>query len=118
MTMTDKIEIRVRPVQRHLVTVWQEGLGSRVVGEFESPTIADEVAMALQAKTPRATVVDSEGAVKTGSEREFVIVGLGADDVKNVAFFAYSDEEAEKSCKDAELSLGRDFAVFSRLKTD
>lgn len=118
MTMTDKIEIRVRPVQRHLVTMWHESFGSRVIGEFESPTIADEVALALQAKTPRATVVGSDGAVKAGSEREFVIVGLGVDDVKNVAFFAYSEEEAEKACKDAELGHGRDFAVFSRLKTD
>lgn len=117
MTMTEKIEIRVRPVQRHLVTVWQEGFGSRLIGEFESPVLADEVASALQAKTPRATLVNSEGAVTAGAQLEFVIVAKHASDVENFAYFAYSAEEAEEVRKSAEIGHGQEFAVFSRLKT-
>lgn len=72
--MTSKIEIRVRAVQRHLVTEWEERKGSRVIGEFESSDLADEVAAALQAKTPGATVVSSEGAVTPGIKTQFVVV--------------------------------------------
>ena len=115
--MTEKIEIRVRPVQRHLVAVWQEGFGSRLIGEFESPLLADEVAAALQAKTPHATLVNSEGAVSPGRSREFVIVAKHTSDVENFAYFAYSEEEAEEVRKSAEARHGQEFSVFSRLKT-
>lgn len=87
--MTSKIEIRVRPVARHLVTVWQEGQGSRVIGEFESPGLADEVATALQAKIPRATVVSSDGAVLPGVRAQFLVVDgavyLRSDSVSSAA---------------------------------
>lgn len=117
MTMTDKIEIRVRPVQRHLVTVWVEGAGSRLIGEFESPTIADEVAAALQAKTPGAMVVNSDGAVTLGAQLEYVIVAAHMHEVENLAYFAYSEDDAGRVKAEAEERHGIEFRIFSRVNT-
>lgn len=116
MTMTDKIEIRVRPVQRHLVTVWVESAGSRLIGEFESPTIADEVAAALQAKTPGAMVVNSEGAVTLGAQLEYVIVAA-LHEVENLVYFAYSEEDAQRAKAEAEDRHLLEFRIFARAKT-
>lgn len=117
IAMTEKIEVRVRPVQRHLVTVWVEGAGSRLIGEFESPTIADEVAAALQAKTPGAMVVNSEGAVTPGAQLEYVIVAAHMHEVENLAYFAYSEAEAERAKAEAEDRHGAEFRIYCRVKT-
>lgn len=116
--MTEKIEIRVRPVQRHLVTIWQEGFGSRLIGEFESPLLADEVAAALQAKTPAATVVNSDGAVSYGSPVEYVVVGKHTYEVENLVYFAGSELDAERVKAEAEERHGIEFCVYCRAKIE
>lgn len=115
--MTGKIEVRVRPVQRHLVTVWVEGAGSRLIGEFESPSIADEVALALQAKTPGAMVVTSDGVVSPAANLEYVIVAANMHEVENLAYFTYSEADADRAKAEAEDRHGIEFRIYCRVKT-
>lgn len=117
MAMTDKIEIRVRPINRHLVTVWQEGLGSRVIGEFESPVLADEVALALQSKSPGATVVSSDGAVSPAASLEYVIVAAHMHEVESLAYLAYSEADAGRARYEAEKRHGIEFKIYCRART-
>lgn len=121
--MTKTLEIRVRPVTRHVVTRYEsDGLprgaaSCGTLGEFDSPARADEVALAIRASEPNARVVTSDGVVYDPIEQEFIITRVNTFEVQNVVHFARSKQEAEAS-RD---KLASDFPdgqweVFSRAK--
>jgi hypothetical protein len=121
--MTKTLEIRVRPVTRHVVTRYEsDGLPRGVascgtLGEFDSPARADEVALAIRASEPNARVVTSDGVVYDPIEQEFIITRVNTFEVQNEVYFANSPEEAMVLlAKLSHVPDGRDWRVFSRQK--
>lgn len=110
-------EFRVRPVQRHLVTDWEEGRGSRVIGEFQSTDLADEIVAALQRSNPGSAIVRSDGSIGAPQGLEYVIVAAHMHEVENLAYFAYSETDAERVKADAEERHGFEFRIYSRPNT-
>lgn len=98
--MTKTLEIRVRPVTRHVVTRYESdglrrgGASCGTLGEFDSPARADEVALAIQAQEPHARVVISDGTVHDPIEQQFVITKVNTFEVQNEVYFANSFGEA------------------------
>lgn len=121
--MTKTLEIRVRPVTRHVVTRYEsDGLprgaaSCGTLGEFDSPLRADEVALAIRASEPHARVVTSDGTVHDPVEFQFVITKVNTFEVQNEAYFASTEDEARELL--ARLQAGSDglnWRVFSRAK--
>ena len=107
-------EFRVRPVQRHLVTDWEDGKGSRVIGEFQSSEIADEIVAALQKANPGSAIVRSDGSIGAPARTEYVIVAAHTCQVQNLAYFAYSEVDAGMARIKAEREHGHEFRVYAR----
>jgi hypothetical protein len=100
------VEIRVRPVIRHVVTSYegdpssQQG-GSRTLGEFDNEGYAEEIADALR---------------KKAAPREFVMVQDTVGEVMAEVFYAYSETEVDAFLA-SDKAQGKSFKVFSRVRS-
>lgn len=121
--MTQTLEIRVRPVTRHVVTRYEsDGLprgaaSCGTLGEFDSPARADEVALAIRASEPHARVVTSDGEVHNPVEQEFIITRVNTFEVQNEVYFASTAEDAANQLRKLTVDGdGAQWEVFCRPK--
>ncbi len=118
------VEIRVRPVTRHVVTRFESEnnpggrscVGSSVMGEFQNAGDADHAALAFKAAEPHARVVTSDGIVHEAVAAEWVITKVKTFDVANEVYFASTEAEAIKTRDAQEAATGTEWACFSRPK--
>lgn len=123
--MSKTLEIRVRPVTRHVVTRYDAeqsvaGRGSAsssTLGEFDNPRYADQAALAIQAREPHARVVTSDGTIHDPIQQQFVITKVNTFELQNEVYFASTEEEVASLLSG--LSRGPDglyWRAFSRAK--
>ena len=115
----DKTEFRVRPVTRYILTKYSQHStpesrsGSlETVGEFHNAAQADAVGRAMHLAIPGATFAPSDGPLEFNGPRKFVIVARGFE-VDTKAYYASTQDEADRVKADAERGHGCEFAVFS-----
>lgn len=104
----EKVEVRVRPVIRHVVTRFTNGTTSdgmsygscETLGEFDSENYAEVVAGAMREKA---------------AEREYVIVESTLGEVQAMVWHAQDEKEAVMRQHQAQQETGKTFRVYSRI---
>jgi hypothetical protein len=111
-----KVEIRVRPVIRHVVTRYtaseplppiagaerRTSASLETLGEFDNELQAEQVAAALSATLPKTM--------------QYVAVERTFDALTNALYFDYEEDATQFVAR--ALQQGREFRVFSRVVTD
>ena len=101
-----QVEIRVRPVIRHVVTRYRsEGryASSETLGEFDSEQYAEEVAATMRAALPKP--------------KQYAIVERGFD-VGAKVYYAEEREQAEAYRVQLQEHFGKEFRIYEREVTD
>jgi hypothetical protein len=103
-----QVEIRVRPVIRHVVTRFtpaSEGQSAvETLGEFDSENYAEQVAETLRQAIPKP--------------KQYAIVERTVGEIGARVWYAEEREEAESHQRQLEEHFGREFRIFEREVTD
>lgn len=119
--LMDKVEFRVRPVTRYILTKFSErnlvGAGTQhsveTVGEFGNAARANAVGRAMHKEIPGATFTPSDGPTEVNGHQQFAIVERGFD-VNARVYYAGTLDEAEEAKQAAARGHGGEWAIFSR----
>lgn len=114
-------EIRVRPLRRFGVTIYESNgvqASSRSIGEYPNLRDANEVAGALQKMRPGFLLNQMEDAQHTSAppDLEYVIVATKHYEVETLCYFAYSETDAQAMREQAMKTHEMEFQIFSRLR--